>query len=117
MSRETVSSFQISNGSSASQPATGNLKFERADWTSFRTVEGLQQKAGVARSKLRRLILKELADNALDTGARVRIGQLPGGGGYVVADGGSGIEGQPEEIARLFSIARPMVSTKLLRLP
>lgn len=88
------------------------MKFERADWTSFRTVEGLQQKAGVAQSRLRRLVLKELADNALDTGARVRIGQLPGGG-YFVEDGGSGIEGQPEEIARLFSIARPMISTKL----
>src|SRR5262249_51804521 len=29
----------------------------------------------------------------------------------------SGIEGQPEQIARLFSINRPMLSTKLLRLP
>ena len=28
-------------------------KFERADWTSFRTVEGLMQKAGVTKSKLR----------------------------------------------------------------
>ena len=95
---------------------TENLKFERADWTSFRTIEGLQQKAGVVQSKLRRLVLKELADNALDTGARVRIGQLPDGG-YFIEDDGSGIEGQPEEIARLFSIARPMISTKLLRLP
>lgn len=111
-----MTDFQISNGRSASQPATDNLKFERADWTSFRTVEGLQQKAGVVQSKLRRLVLKELADNALDTGARVRVGQLPSGG-YFVEDGGSGIEGQPEEIARLFSIARPMISTKLLRLP
>jgi hypothetical protein len=87
--------FQVSNGPSACQPAPENLKFERADWTSFRTVEGLQQKAGVTQSKLRRLVLKELADNALDTGARVRIGQLPGGG-YFIEDDGSGIEGQPE---------------------
>ena len=92
------------------------MKFERADWTSFRTVEGLQQKAGVAADKLRRLVLKELTDNALDTGASVRIGQLPDGG-YFVEDDGGGIDGTPEEIARLFSIARPMVSTKLLRLP
>ena len=62
--------FQISNDGSASQPPTEILKFERADWTSFRTVEGLQQKAGVAASKLRRLVLKELTDNALDTGAQ-----------------------------------------------
>jgi hypothetical protein len=90
--------------------------FEREDWTSFRTVEGLQQKAGVARNNLCRLVLKELTDNALDTGARVRIGQLSDGG-YFVEDVGSGIEGRPDEIARLFSIARPMISTKLLRLP
>src|SRR6266849_2729696 len=111
-----VAYFQNPDGKLSSQPPAQNLKFERADWTSFRTVEGLQQKAGVTQSKLRRLVLKELTDNALDAGARVRIGQLPDGG-YFVEDGGSGIEGQPEEIARLFSIARPMISTKLLRLP
>ena len=90
--------------------------FERVDWTSFRTVEGLQQKAGVAQSKLRRLVLKELADNALDAGAKVRINELPNGG-YFVEDSGSGIEGAPEKIPRLFSINRPMVSSKLFRLP
>jgi hypothetical protein len=57
-----------------------NLKFEREDWTSFRTVEGLQQKAGVAKDKLRRLAIKELADNGLDEGGEVRIGDLPGRG-------------------------------------
>jgi Topoisomerase 6 subunit A/Spo11, Toprim domain len=95
------------------------LKFERADWTSFRTVEGLQQKAGVPASKLRRLVLKELVDNALDTGTSVAIGERHSeeGGGYFVEDEGPGIDGRPEQIARLFSIARPMVSTKLLRLP
>jgi hypothetical protein len=92
------------------------LKFERADWTSFRTVERLQQKAGVAKSKLRRLVPKELTDNALDENAKVCIGELDNGG-YFVEDDGRGIDGTPEEIAQLFSIARPMVSTKLLRLP
>ena len=112
----TLPDFQNSNSDLASQGNTQNLKFERADWTSFRTVEGLQQKAGVPATKLRRLVLKELADNALDTGASVRIGELPGGG-YFVEDDGPGIGGEPEQIARLFSINRPMVSTKLLRLP
>jgi hypothetical protein len=41
---------------------------ERQDWALFRTVEGLQQKAGVPAGSLRRLALKELADNALDNG-------------------------------------------------
>ena len=93
-----------------------NFKFEREDWTLFRTVEGLQQKAGVPAKLLRRLALKELTDNALDTGAKVRVGELPGGG-YFVEDDGPGIDGKPEDIARLFSIARPLVSTKLERLP
>lgn len=101
---------------SASQLPTENLKFERPDWTSFRTVEGLQQKAGVAADKLRGLVLKELTDNALDTGAKARVGELPDGS-YFVEDDGPGIDGSPEKIARLFSIARPMISTKLLRLP
>ena len=38
-------------------------------------------------------------------------------GGYFIEDSGPGIDGEPEEIARLFSIKRPMVSTKKLRLP
>jgi hypothetical protein len=40
---------------------------------------------------------------------------LPDGAGYFVEDAGGGID--PAEVARLFSIARPLVSTKLLRLP
>ena len=75
-----TSDFKNSDGVLPSLPEPPNLKFERADWTSFRTVEGLQQKAGVPASRLRRLVLKELADNALDTGAIVRIDQLPDGG-------------------------------------
>jgi hypothetical protein len=91
------------------------LKFERADWTAFRTIEGLQQKAGVPAHKLARLVLKEIADNALDESDQARVGVLPDDGGFFVEDDGRGID--PEEVARLFSIARPLVSTKLLRLP
>jgi hypothetical protein len=91
------------------------FSMERPDWTLFRTIEGLQQKAGVPARLLRRLVVKELADNALDEGAQVRVSEA--GGTYVVEDDGRGIEGGPEAIARLFSIGRPLVSTKLLRLP
>ena len=93
-----------------------NLKFERQDWTLFRTVEGLQQKAGVPAKLLRRLVLKELADNALDTGCDVRT-QSVGDDTFFIEDDGPGLDGAPEEIAELFSIRRPMRSTKLLRLP
>ena len=108
--------FQKSSPALASSPASENFKFEREDWTLFRTVEGLQQKAGVPATRLRRLVLKEIADNALDTGTEVDAGQIDGHGFYV-ADNGPGIDGTPEDIARLFSIARPLISTKLWRLP
>src|SRR5262245_38432670 len=104
--------FQKSTAALSCLEAPANLKFERPDWTAFRTVEGLQQKAGVAKHKLPRLVLKELADNALDEGAKVGVGKLPGGG-YFVEDAGRGIDGTPAEIAWLFSISRPLVSTKL----
>jgi hypothetical protein len=93
-----------------------NLKFEREDWALFRTLEGLEQKSGVPKNKLIRLVMKELADNALDEGGQVSVGPLPTGG-YFVEDSGRGIDGSPTEVARLFSISRPLVSTKLLRLP
>jgi hypothetical protein len=108
--------FQNSQSALACSTAPQILKFERADWSLFRTVEGLQQRAGVAKADLPKLIIKELADNGLDEGATVSFGRTPSGG-YFVQDNGRGIEGTPQDVARLFSIARPMVSTKLLRLP
>jgi hypothetical protein len=101
----------------ASLDAASNLKLEREDWTSFRTIDGLQQKAGVSKDKLPRLVLKELADNSLDAGGKISLGELPTEGGYYVEDDGPGIDGTPEDIARLFSIRRPMVSSKYFRRP
>jgi hypothetical protein len=92
--------------------------FEREDWTLFRTVEGLQQKAGVPAARLRRLVLKELGDNALDTGAEIKFGRIDGSRDkFYIEDNGPGIDGTPEQIAELYSIRRPMRSSKLLRLP
>ena len=89
------------------------LKFERPDWSLFKTVEGLQQRAGVPKPQLRRLVVKELVDNGLDNGGAVKIETLPDG--YAIVDDGHGID--PEAVPHLFSISRPMVSSKLLRLP
>ena len=92
--------------------------FERADWTLFRTVEGLQQKAGVAARLLRRLVLKELGDNALDGGGHLGYGLVEADPDtFFVEDDGPGLDGAPKEIAELFSIGRPLRSSKLLRLP
>jgi hypothetical protein len=101
--------------SETAEPTFGEtLKFERADWSLFRTVEGLQQRAGVPKRLLRRLVVKELVDNGLDNGGDVKIEPLPDNG-YAIVDDGPGID--PDSIPRLFNIARPLVSTKLLRLP
>jgi hypothetical protein len=104
---------------SASRPErtrSPEFTFEREDWTLFRSLSTLSQKAGVPVHLLPKLVLKELADNALDAGATVRVGHLVDGGWYV-EDDGPGIAGDPADIARLFSIRRPLVSSKLLRLP
>ena len=88
------------------------------DWALFRSVEGLQQKAGVPEGRLRRLVMKEIADNALDAGAWMTWGfVLDSEDLHFIDDNGPGLDGTPEEIADLFSIRRPMRSSKLLRLP
>jgi hypothetical protein len=106
--------FETSQGAGGKEP---NLKMaERPDWALFRNIDGLQQKAGVPATRLRRLVLKELADNALDAGSHIHTGFLDANT-FVIEDDGPGLDGGPEEIASLFSIRRPMRSTKLLRLP
>jgi hypothetical protein len=61
-------------------------------------------------------VAKELTDNALDAGNSFEIGFSPNGG-FFVADSGKGIPGDNDAIARLFSIRRPLTSSKLIRLP
>ena len=64
--------------------------FEREDWTQFRSLRTISQLAGVPQTHPRRLIAKELADNALDASSNCRVGEL-GDGGFYVEDDGSGI--------------------------
>ena len=90
--------------------------FTREDWTLFRTLQTLAQKAGVATRAVPALVAKELADNALDASGGCRVGLLPDNG-FFVEDDGDGIPGDDDAVAALFSINRPLASTKLLRLP
>lgn len=93
------------------------LMFAHEDWTLFRALSTLAQKAGVPEELIPTLVLKELVDNALDSGAGdVQLGTLPGGG-HFVEDDGPGIPGEPEDVAALFSIRRALLSSKLLRRP
>src|SRR5262249_45469885 len=93
-----------------------NDRYTREDWTLFRSVRTISQLSGVPPELLRRLVVKELSDNALDVSGACRVGELPGGGFYV-EDDGPGISGNPEEVARLFSFRRPLISSKVKRLP
>jgi hypothetical protein len=90
---------------------------ERPEWLDFMTLEGITRKAGVPQPQLPQLVVKELVDNAADTGGQFRFGTLDGGEGFFVEDDGSGIPGTDEEVARLFSVNRAMVSTKHIRKP
>ena len=90
------------------------MNFITEEWKAFRNIETLQRKAGVTSSKLGALVAKELADNALDVSGDCEVGLIDNNGFYVKDDG----EGIDEEIlAQLFSINRPLISSKLLRLP
>ena len=88
---------------------------QREDWTLFRSLGTLGQKAGVPTERLPRLVARELVDNALDAGGACHFGNLDGG--FFVDDNGPGLPGTDEEIAALFSVRRPMTTSKLIRLP
>jgi len=89
----------------------------------FRTIEGLGVKAGVPPEKISLLVAKELMDNALDArdntpdaSADEQCGiQEISEDGFIIKDNGPGID--PDAIADMFSINRPMKSTKHFRLP
>lgn len=91
--------------------------YVREDWTLFRNLSTISQKAGVPLTNLRRLVMKELVDNALDTVPKpCNFGKIDDNT-YFVEDDGPGIEGDELFIANLFSINRPLTSSKILRLP
>ena len=103
------------------RPGPSNLQVHRPDTTLFATLHGLQMQSGVTVPTLRRLVLKELTDNALDAGDDVG---RPGAAiekldrhRYRIEDQGDGIRGTPEQLAALFALDRPMISGKFWRRP
>ena len=100
---------------SASRPEVSCPMFEREDWTPYRSLDGLSRRAGVTQDRLGEVVVKELVDNALDVAGDCELSISAGV--VVVQDLGKGFEGSDEEIARLFSIRRPLTSSKYVRLP
>jgi hypothetical protein len=89
-------------------------RYEYDDWVQFRSIASLSQLSGVPAELLRRLVAKELADNGLDAGATCCVGAMSDGW-FFVEDDGPGIP--VEDVGRLFSFRRPLISSKLKRLP
>lgn len=90
------------------------MQLVREDWKLFRSIETLCQKAGVHRAFIPLLVVKELVDNALDSSWGCQL-ELIDEHTFRVTDTGEGID--PAWLDQYFSINRPMISSKLLRLP
>jgi hypothetical protein len=90
------------------------LALVRQDWALFVQPDRLAQKAGCAMRHLRRMAVKELADNAADASGEVTVEQRDENT-VRVADRGPGLD--RDRVLELFAIDRPMTSSKLLRRP
>ena len=89
------------------------LIYETEDWRLFTDLATLPQKAGCQPAYLGEIVLKELVDNALDAGGSVSLTYTDDA--WIVSDDGPGLD--PAEVPRLFSVNRPLLSSKLKRLP
>src|SRR3954447_24468610 len=72
--------------------STAELSLVRHDWALFLQPDRLAQKAGCAQRHLRRMVFKELVDNAADTSTEVQVEQLDSDAVRVV-DRGPGLGG------------------------
>jgi hypothetical protein len=91
------------------------IRYESPDWTDFQTFDSLLRKAGTTQDELTRVVIKELTDNALDAAQDADVSLRESTA--TVTDNGPGIHGSDKQIARLFSLNRPAVSSKFERLP
>ncbi|AWI58999.1 ATP-binding protein [Sinorhizobium fredii] len=98
----------------ARKKQVASIEFVRTDASLFLHPDRLSQKAGAPKHHLRRMALKELVDNALDAAPAARLTAIDEDT-FVVEDNGPGID--PAKVATMFSVTRPMMSTKLIRRP
>ena len=89
------------------------LMYQRDDWQLFLDPATLGQKAGCHDEHIRRIILKELVDNALDCCGAATIALE--GGTWVITDSGPGLS--RNDVVEFFAVNRPMLSSKLKRRP
>jgi hypothetical protein len=85
------------------------ITIEQADWQRFLTSDGLAEKAGCPKQMFQYMVIKEFADNAADLGDYT--GQLDYEKKRIeISNGGNGLTS--EEVSKLFSIKRPLRSSK-----
>src|ERR1700732_5285809 len=65
-SNQNHSDFTVGQLVSLSGMGAGELQFVSDDWSDYADLSKLPRRSGVTSSLLRRLVLKELVDNALD---------------------------------------------------
>lgn len=98
----------------ARKKQAAEIQFVRTDASLFLHPDRLSQKAGAPKQHLRRMALKELVDNALDAAPNAVLTAIDDDT-FVIQDDGPGID--PAKVAMMFSVTRPMMSTKLIRRP
>jgi hypothetical protein len=118
---EKVKAEQGSQGSQLAHSASP-LLFQREDWSLYVSLKTLPQRVGVPANMLPWLVVKEFADNALDACDNAgRPGEVTisvENGNLIIEDQGTGIaDATPASLASIFCVARPMLSSKLLRRP
>src|SRR6516162_4495796 len=94
--------------------STAPILYERSDWKLFLDPRTLSQKVGCEPDQIGRAIIKELVDNALDSGASA-VTATGGARRCLVGDNGPGLTAK--DMLRVFAVNRPLVSSKLVRLP
>jgi hypothetical protein len=98
----------------AKEKQVASIEFVRTDASLFLHPDRLSQKAGAPKHHLRRMAIKELVDNALDASPAAQLEEIDDDT-FIVTDTGPGID--PEKVATMFSVTRPMMSSKLIRRP
>jgi hypothetical protein len=91
------------------------LFYERSDWQLFCDISTLPQKAGCQPAEIVSIALKELVDNSLDHCPDGEVALRHDADWWVIEDTGPGID--PERVPSLFCVNRPLLSSKLRRLP
>ena len=91
------------------EKSSNAMSVEQHDWMRFLTSEGLAEKAGCPKSMFPKMIVKEFADNAADFGD-YKYKLYPAEQIVAIKNGGDGLS--PEDVRKIFSIKRPLRSSK-----